>query len=151
MTDVSAQLEIVLRLVIACALAACLGWERETAHKSAGLRTHILVALAATLFVALTDVVVRRYLPFAAAVRADPLRPILAVATGIGFLGGGIIFVAQRSDRAHNLTTAASIWTTAAIGCAVGYGQYVLAAGATILALLTLHVLVKVDRRDGEE
>jgi putative Mg2+ transporter-C (MgtC) family protein len=149
MSDVTAQLEILLRLVIAGVLASCLGWEREAAHKSAGLRTHILVALAAALFVALTDVVVRRYLPFAADVRADPLRPVLAVATGIGFLGGGIIFVAERGTRVHNLTTAASIWTTAAIGCAVGYAQYVLALGATVLAFVTLRVLERVDRMEG--
>jgi len=134
-----------LRLLAAGALAAVLGWEREKARKSAGLRTHILVAVGAAFFVTLADVTSRA----AGGTPASVLRldPIQGVAVGIGFLGTGLIF--KSDDRVHGLTTAASIWTTAAVGYACGISHYVLAAGATVILFVVLRVLERFEKAEG--
>ncbi|HKB70174.1 MAG TPA: MgtC/SapB family protein [Thermoanaerobaculia bacterium] len=135
---------LLLRLVAAGAFAAALGWEREKAGKSAGLRTHILVAVGAALFVVLARLTAAAAGPSTVSVlRLDPLQ---AVATGIGFLGAGLIFKAE--DRVHGLTTAASIWSTAAVGFACGIGHYVLAAGATVILLAVLRLLARFERAE---
>jgi len=131
------------RLVVAAVLAGVLGWEREQAGKSAGLRTHMLVGIAAALYTGLAEVGSVEL----GAGRSDPLRAIQAVAMGIGFLGGGIIFV-NRNDRVQGLTTAASIWATAAMGVAAGLGHFRLAAGVTVLLAIVLHVLARFDRSE---
>src|SRR5579872_5430548 len=80
------------------------------------------------------------------------LSPVQAIATGIGFLGAGTIFLGGHQQRVHGLTTAASIWVIAAIGIAVGYDRYLLATGAALLTLVILHVLIKLEppaRSDG--
>lgn len=142
------DLLLLLRLVVASLLAGVMGWERERAGKAAGLRTHILVGVAAALYVAVADALLAAYAPATAgSMRLDPLRAVDAVATGIGFLGAGIIFVARERDHVKNLTTAASIWATAAVGVAVGYGYYVLAGGATLLLYVVLHVLDRLPLR----
>jgi putative Mg2+ transporter-C (MgtC) family protein len=134
-----------LRLVLATALAGVVGWEREQAGRAAGLRTHMLVGLAAALYTALAT------LALAAAhgdvgMRADPVRVIQAVAIGVGFLGGGAISAARGDGQVLGLTTAASIWTTAAVGITVGIGQYLLAAVATVLQLVVLRGLARFER-----
>lgn len=144
------ELAFLVRLVAAGALAALLGWEREVAHKSAGLRTHMLVGIASALFTVLAGLAVDDYAGGGAALRSDPIRVIQAVAIGIGFLGSGVIFVAQSGDHVLGLTTAASIWATAAIGIAVGLGHYIVAVGATLLLLLVLRVMARFDRDDRE-
>ncbi|HEY9444643.1 MAG TPA: MgtC/SapB family protein [Gemmatimonadales bacterium] len=131
------------RLVVAALLAGVLGSERERAGKSAGLRTHMLVGIAAALYTGLAEVASVEL----GAGRSDPLRAIQAVAMGIGFLGGGIIFV-NRNDRVQGLTTAASIWATAAMGVAAGLGHFRLAAGVTVLLAIVLHVLARFDRSE---
>ena len=131
------------RLVEAALLAGVLGSERERAGKSAGLRTHMLVGIAAALYTGLAEVASVEL----GAGRSDPLRAIQAVAMGIGFLGGGIIFV-NRNDRVQGLTTAASIWATAAMGVAAGLGHFRLAAGVTVLLAIVLHVLARFDRSE---
>ena len=131
------------RLVVAALLAGVLGWEREQAGKSAGLRTHMLVGIAAALYTGLAEVASVEL----GAGRSDPVRAIQAVAMGIGFLGGGIIFV-NRNDRVQGLTTAASIWATAAVGIAAGLAHFRLAAGATVLLAVVLHVLERFDRSE---
>ena len=137
------DLVILSRLVVAALLAGVLGWERERAGKSAGLRTHMLVGIAAALYTGLAEVASVEL----GAGRSDPIRAIQAVAMGIGFLGGGIIFV-NRNDRVEGLTTAASIWATAAMGVAAGLGHFRLAAGVTVLLAIVLHVLVRFDRSE---
>ena len=137
------DLVILSRLVVAALLAGVLGWERERAGKSAGLRTHMLVGIAAALYTGLAEVASVEL----GAARSDPLRAIQAVAMGIGFLGGGIIFV-NRNDRVQGLTTAASIWATAAVGIAAGLAHFRLAAGATVLLAVVLHVLERFDRSE---
>lgn len=137
------DLVILSRLVVAALLAGVLGWERERAGKSAGLRTHMLVGIAAALYTGLAEVASVEL----GAGRSDPIRAIQAVAMGIGFLGGGIIFV-NRNDRVEGLTTAASIWATAAMGVAAGLGHFRLAAGVTVLLAIVLHVLARFDRSE---
>jgi len=137
------DLVILSRLVVAALLAGVLGWERERAGKSAGLRTHMLVGIAAALYTGLAEVASVEL----GAGRSDPVRAIQAVAMGIGFLGGGIIFV-NRNDRVQGLTTAASIWATAAVGIAAGLEHFRLAAGATVLLAVVLHVLERFDRSE---
>jgi putative Mg2+ transporter-C (MgtC) family protein len=140
-----AELRLLLRLLAAAALAGVLGWERESAHKSAGLRTHMLVGIASSLFTVLGELAVQST-SASATWRADPIRVIQAVAVGIGFLGTGVIFVAKDGDRVLGLTTAASIWATAGVGIATGTGHYVLAVGSTVLLMLVLRVMSRFDR-----
>lgn len=120
--------QFLLRLVLAAIAGGLIGFERESVHKPAGIRTHMLVSLGAALFVLATIAV----LPDEAA------RIIGGVATGIGFLGAGTIF--RSKDSVMGLTTAASIWTVAAIGLTFGLGEYVLAITATILVILILQL-----------
>ncbi len=115
-------------LSLALVLSAAVGLEREIRQKNAGLRTHTLVGVGAALFMLIskygfTDVLAPRL------VVLDPSRVAAQVVTGVGFLGAGLIFV--RRDSVRGLTTAASIWVTAAIGSAAGAGLPVLAALAT--------------------
>jgi putative Mg2+ transporter-C (MgtC) family protein len=143
--ELTAELALLIRLVAAGLLAAVLGWERESARKSAGLRTHMLVGVAAALFTVLGELAVKDY-PADGGLRADPIRVIQAVAIGIGFLGSGIIFVARDGEHVVGLTTAASVWATAAVGIAAGLGHYVLAAGSTAILMLVLHTMTRFDR-----
>lgn len=139
------DLSLLLRLVAAGVFAGALGWEREKAGKSAGLRTHILVGIGAALFVTLARLTAEAVAPSTVSVlRLDPIQ---AVATGIGFIGAGLIFKSE--DRVHGLTTAASIWATAAVGFACGIGHYVLAAGATVIILAVLELLARFEKREG--
>ena len=140
------ELPLLLRLVLAAALAGVLGWERESARKSAGLRTHMLVGIASALFTVLAELAVRDYPGAEGGLRADPIRVIQAVAIGVGFLGSGVIFVSKSGDTVLGLTTAGSIWATAAIGIAAGLGYYILAVGATLLLLTVLRGMSRFDR-----
>jgi len=147
---------ILLRLVIAALLSGLIGYERERTGKDAGLRTHMLVAVGATLFVSFTDLFVIETQPLAPAgspgnfrVQIEPLATVEAIVTGISFLGAGTIFVSGKGNRVRGLTTAASIWVTAAVGIAVGLERYVLAAGSTILILVILHVMGRMESQHG--
>ena len=139
------DLRVLARLLVVLVLAGLLGWERERTGKAAGLRTHMLVGMSATLFVALGELVLLRFQSYGSIVQADPLRLIEAVVSGISFLGAGTIFVSGGKERVQGLTTAASILATAAIGSAVGLERYVLAVGSTALALVVLHLLRSLD------
>lgn len=142
------DLNILLRLVVSLALAGALGWERETVGKAAGIRTHMLVGMGATLFVVLGELFVIRFAPLAGDVTFDPFRIIVGVVTGISFLGAGTIFVARgKGARVRGLTTAASIWVTAGLGMVVGLERYLLALGITMLVLAVLHLLGMLEYR----
>ena len=117
--------ENILRLILAVILGMMVGFERELAHKPAGLRTHMLVCLGSCLFTVIS-------LEFA----VDPARIASGIVAGIGFIGAGAIIA--EPDRVVGITTAASLWMTAAIGLTIGVGNYVLAAVAVLLAILTL-------------
>jgi putative Mg2+ transporter-C (MgtC) family protein len=149
-SDLLGQLALLVRLLAAGGLAALLGWEREHAHKPAGLRTHMLVGIASALFTVLAELAVREYPGHDAGLRADPIRVIQAVAIGVGFLGSGVIFVSKSGESVRGLTTAGSIWATAAIGIAAGLGYYVLAAGATLLLLGVLRAMARFDVEDDD-
>lgn len=123
---------VALRLCAACILGGVLGLEREWNKRPAGLRTHILVAMAAALYTIVSGA--------AAADGGDPSRVAANVATGIGFIGAGTIM--RHGSVVKGLTTAASLWTSAAIGLACGLGWY---PAAGMAALLGLFVLVVVD------
>ena len=129
----------VLRLAVSGLLGAVIGIQREHTGKAAGLRTHMLVALGATLFVL---VPVELGLP-----AADVGRVVQGVATGIGFIGGGAILKLAAEREVHGLTTAAGIWLTAAAGVAAGLGRIVVAAIATGMAWVILSVVGRAERR----
>lgn len=130
-----------MRLVAAALLGGIVGAEREWVGKAAGLRTHMLVSLGAALFV------------LAAAeeglAQAETGRIIQGVAAGIGFIGAGTILKRADRDEIQGLTTAASIWLTAAIGVAVALGPLWLPVVCAICALLILLVLGALERRFG--
>lgn len=142
------ELSFLLRILVAALLAGLLGYERERAHKSAGLRTHMLVGIAAALYTALAVLAFEDHAARYGAQGADPIRAIQAVALGVGFLGGGMIVTRRDGSGVSGLTTAASIWATAAIGMAAGLAYYVLAAGATAVLLVVLRLLVRFELQD---
>lgn len=139
------EAEMLFRVMLAGLFSAALGWERERAGKPAGFRTHIIVGMAAALFVITGIMTVEEQLLSGATVNLDPTRTIHAIAVGIGFLGGGVVFVSRKTDRVEGLTTAASVWATAGVGAAAGYGLYLLATGTTVLLLIVLRKLVHLD------
>ncbi|HEY6877640.1 MAG TPA: MgtC/SapB family protein [Polyangiales bacterium] len=127
----------VVRLGASIVLAGAVGWERELRGRGAGLRTHILVALGCTAFMSLA-----MELTGPGGV-GEATRVIQGVAAGVGFLGGGVILKMNDEHRVRGLTTAASIWATAALGVVIGAGFL---AFATVLALLMLAVLALLRR-----
>lgn len=131
------QPDLVLRLLLASVLAGLLGGERELTDQPAGFRTHILVGLGAALFAVVSaygfESVVGSARP---GVQADPTRVASQIVVGIGFLGGGAIIKYGASIR--GLTTAASLWVTAAVGTAIGIGQLALGSVTTAITLLAL-------------
>ena len=130
---------VVLRVLVAAFLGALLGWERQRAGKPAGLRTHMLVALGAALFV---------LFPAEAGMAIGDLsRVIQGVATGIGFLGAGTILKRAESEHIEGLTPAASICLTGAIGMSVGAGQLWLSALCAGSAWVILYGLARFETR----
>lgn len=126
-------LDLSLRLVAAAGFAALIGFERELRAKGAGMRTHVLVALGAALFM-----IVSQY-GFEGADKFDASRVAAGVVGGLGFLGGGIIM--KTKNHVSGLTTAAGLWVTGAIGMACGSAMYVLTAVCVVLTLLCLELL----------
>jgi putative Mg2+ transporter-C (MgtC) family protein len=129
--------ELLLRLGVATLLGALLGWEREVNVHNAGLRTNTLVAVGSALF---TIVSAYGFLAFTKYqhIQIDPTRIASYVVAGIGFLGGGTIFLRRDANQVRGLTSAATIWMVAAVGMACGAGLYSLAIVATLLALFIL-------------
>lgn len=141
--DVSDLTRIVLRLVMAILLGGIIGYERETRGMAAGLRTHMLVALGAAMFV---------MVPAQAGMDvADMSRVLQGVIAGIGFLGAGAIIKLRDENEIRGLTTAASIWLTAAIGIAAGMGRESTALLSTLLALFILSMLGRFSRRRDKD
>jgi putative Mg2+ transporter-C (MgtC) family protein len=125
-------------------LSAVIGLEREIRQKSAGLRTHTLVGLGAALFVLISKYGFSDVLRTGLVV-VDPSRVAAQIVSGVGFLGAGLIFV--RSDLVRGLTTAASIWVTAAVGAACGAGLPLLAVAASCGYLITALAFPLLARR----
>ena len=145
------QLQILGNVALAMLLGAVLGFEREFAHQPAGLRTHMMVAGAAALLVALSDIIVRHFnvKMGQSVVQSDPLRVIEAVITGVSFLGAGTIIRRGSVAAIEGLTTAATLLFVAGVGITVALSQWVLAAGGVVLALATLRVLHVFSRWSG--
>jgi len=136
--DAAGVTRITMRLLLAAILGGVLGFEREQKGKAAGLRTHMLVALGAALFV---------LIPQQAGVSdADLTRVLQGLVAGVGFLGAGTIIKGSSDEEIKGLTTAAGIWLTAAIGVAAGMGREATAILSTILAVVILGAAQKVAR-----
>lgn len=122
------ELEMVLRLLLAAALGAAIGYQRERAGKPAGLRTHVLICVGAALFTIASI--------YGFGVDADPARLAAGIVAGIGFLGAGAII--RNREHVSGLTTAATIWAVAAIGLAAGAGLYIVSVVTTAVVAIVL-------------
>ena len=122
----STDLEIVIRVILACFLGCMIGWERERHGISAGIRTYGAISLGACVFGVLS------------LLGTDPSRIAAQVVTGIGFLGGGLIF--REGNYVTGLTTAATLWATAAVGVAVSFGFYLIGILTAALIFLLLYL-----------
>ncbi len=135
---------LLIRVILSLVIGALVGWERESAHKPAGLRTHMLVCLSSTMFM-LSGIQTG-----AVADSPDVLsRIIQGIATGIGFLGAGEIFQKNRSKsneiRVRGLTSAAAIWVSASLGVAVGSGLWLIALVGAIATVFVLWGVKKIE------
>ncbi len=145
--DWQTQLIIIGQVILAMILGGFIGFERELANKPAGFRTHTLVAGAACLFMAVAAAA-ESDLHLSGTVIIDPLRVAAAIVAGVSFLGAGTIFRSSSdSGKVGGLTTAATIWTSAAVGLAVALGQLIAAVGVTIITLIVLRGMSLLERR----
>lgn len=136
--------EAFLRLLAAVVVGAVVGFDRELLHKPAGLRTHILISLAAALFTLITFELHHAVVSTNSRTTADPIRIIEAVTAGVAFLAAGAII--QSRGAVHGLTTGANMWLAGALGVACGAGDYTLAVFGTVFALIVLVVLGRLER-----
>jgi putative Mg2+ transporter-C (MgtC) family protein len=134
--NIAQATKVVLRLLIASLLGGLIGYERELRGKSAGLRTHMLVALGAALFILVPQQ--------AGASSQDVSRILQGLIAGVGFLGAGAIMIGQQKENETGLTTAASVWITAAIGITVGIGFETTAVLSTFITLVILALIPKI-------
>lgn len=128
--DIETELLYASRMMVAALIGGLIGWERERHASDAGIRTFMAISIEACAFTLISAHVVN-----------DPTRIAAQVVTGIGFIGAGVIF--QNKGSVAGLTTAATLWATAAVGMASAFGMYVLAilTGGLIFATLALHHL----------
>lgn len=138
-------LEAVLRVLFAVVVGSLIGLDRELRNKPAGLRTHILISLAAALFTLITYELHEQFAGEGGTRTADPVRIIEAVTAGVAFLAAGAII--QSRGGVHGLTTGANMWLAGALGVACGAGYYFIATVGTVFALIVLVVLAKLERR----
>lgn len=130
-------IELLIRIMAGIIAGLLIGYERKSRDKSAGMRTHAIVAMGAALLM-----IVSKY-GFFDVDSYDASRVASQIVSGIGFLGAGIIFV--RNNSVSGLTTAAGIWTTAGIGMALGAGMYLIGVSATLMIILTQVILHKIE------
>ncbi|HCC37263.1 MAG TPA: magnesium transporter MgtC [Treponema sp.] len=135
------EIDILIRLGLGFAAGAIIGFERSSRHQVAGLRTHVLIAVGATLLMLLSIWIPQQFFGMKS---GDPGRIAAQVVSGIGFLGAGAII--RLGNNVKGLTTAASLWLIAAVGLAIGAGMYIAAAAAEFLSLVTLILLNKLER-----
>lgn len=131
-----AGVEMILRLLLAAALGAVIGYQRERAGKQAGLRTHILISVGAALFGIISI--------YGFGLTSDPGRVAAGVVVGVGFLGAGVI-LHREGGVVAGLTTAATIWAVAGIGLAAGAGLYLVSAVAAALVLAILFIPHRIE------
>lgn len=135
MIALEVQFQIALEVMLAMLLAGLIGMDRERKHRDAGLRTHMLIGMGACLFTGLS---------LNAFPGSDPARVASQILPGLGFLGAGTIL--KYGNTVQGLTTAASIWATAAIGMAVGVGAWFLAVSATVLIWFVLVIVKRIKQ-----
>jgi len=141
LSDLELLARVVIRRSAAAILGGVLGIERQYEHKSAGMRTHMLVAMGSALFTAA---------PLLAGISGEHVtRVIQGIATGIGFVGGGTILKLTEQHEIRGLTTAANIWLAAAVGVAAGAGWLLPAIVGTVLALIILYALGRIEQWCG--
>jgi len=138
-------LELILRMGMALIFGGIIGLERELKHRPAGLRTNMMVALAAATFTLLAGELISESAQSVGLIKIDPLRLMNAVITGVAFLGAGAII--RGGEGVTGLTTGASLWMSGAVGVACGGGYYVIAVLATVFAVLVLYVVSLLERR----
>lgn len=131
--------DVAVRLLVALLLGCVIGYERESIHSPAGLRTHTLVSIGSALFTLLSI-----YMGWWAGQVREPGRIAAQIVTGIGFLGAGTIL--RQRTGIYGLTTAASLWAMAGIGMAAGAGYYIPAFVATLFVFISLRVLKRFER-----
>ncbi|HEY8439193.1 MAG TPA: MgtC/SapB family protein [Candidatus Limnocylindrales bacterium] len=150
--DLALQADLAARMLIAAVLGAGIGLEREIHEHPAGMRTHLLVSLGSAIFTILSIYGFEGILANGISPTVDPTRVAAQIVSGIGFLGAGAILKYGTSIR--GLTTAASLWTTAAIGMAAGAGEWLIAAVGTfivVFSLWPLNALVARIHRPGQQ
>ena len=141
--DIQTQLDLSFRVLVAAGLVALLGFNREHYAHPAGLRTHILIGIGASLFTALS---------LTAFGPNNPGIVAAQIVTGIGFLGSGsIVRSGTKADEVRGITTAAGIWTTAAIGMACGAGLYFVAICATLLSWFVFEIVRRIEPKESQE
>ncbi|MCB9850861.1 MAG: MgtC/SapB family protein [Phycisphaerales bacterium] len=133
--DIS-NVDVLIRFLAAVVCGAVVGWEREAKDKPAGLKTNMMVALGACGFTVISAAVLGRAAHEGVAMQADPLRTIHGIAVGVGFLGAGAILHGEH--KVKGLTTAAGIWVAAAMGVAMGLGQFVIGGALLGFAIVIL-------------
>jgi putative Mg2+ transporter-C (MgtC) family protein len=143
--DLALQADLAVRMLIAAILGAAIGLEREIHRHPAGMRTHLLVSLGSAIFTVLSIYGFAGVGTGSDTPTVDPTRIAAQIVSGIGFLGAGAILKYGTSIR--GLTTAASLWTAAAIGMAAGAGDWIIAAVGTVIVLLSLWPLNALEDR----
>jgi len=141
----SVELDIIVKLMLAALAGGLVGLEREKHGRPAGLRTNLLVAVGSCVMVIVSEAFFVKYAMYNAesALRIDPSRVAAQIVTGVGFLGAGVIL--KEGATVRGLTTAASLWTVSGLGMAFGMGFYSLGGIATILVLVSLSFLKRLD------
>lgn len=136
---------LLARMLGALALCGAIGFERETERHPAGLRTHMLVGLAAATYCILMLELVHQMADQGDHIRMDPVRILEAVTSGVAFLAAGMIVFSQ--GHVKGLTTGASMWLSASIGVACGLGLWLIAGMTTVLALIVVRIVKRVEKR----
>ena len=138
---------ILVRLVGALVLTGAIGLEREVDGRPAGLRTHMLIGIAACVYCLLMLDLLGQARDYGEHVRTDPIRIIEAVTSGVAFLAAGLIVFSK--GRVRGLTTGASMWLAASVGTACGLGVWEIAVPTTVLALLVIRIVKGLEKRAG--
>ena len=133
--------EIISQLILAAVLGAVVGLERELAKKEAGIKTCSLVSLGAALFTIIPQI----SQAFAGFSAFDPSRVLSQIIVGVGFIGAGVIMI--QKTYVSGVTTAASLWVVAGIGAAIGFKLFDIAIAATIISLIVLIIIGRVERK----
>jgi putative Mg2+ transporter-C (MgtC) family protein len=138
---------IAVRLIGAVALCGAIGLEREMQKSTAGLRTNMLIGLAAAVFALITTYLTFMPVSEPLHVRMDPIRLVEAVTAGVAFLAAGVVIFSR--GRVHGLTTGASMWLSGAVGLAAGLGYWSIAVPAAVAGLVVLYILYRVELASG--